>query len=101
MFSSFHSRIGVLVFIAILASTLSFAASVSVSPSVGPPTTKATATGAGFSSGETVNVTLDSAALGSATATSAGTFSLAVVVPRPTQPGAHTVQATGQTSGLT
>src|SRR6202521_4423433 len=76
------------------------AATVSVSPAAGPPTTKASATGSGFTAGETVTLTFDTSAAGSAIADSTGNFTQPVLVPKSAQPGAHTVQAAGQTSGL-
>src|ERR1700716_2175569 len=76
------------------------AATVSVSPTAGPPTTKATATGSGFTAGETVTLTFDTSAAGSAVTDSAGNFTQPVLVPKSAQPGSHTVQAAGQTSGL-
>src|SRR3984893_10075301 len=79
---------------------LAIAASVSISPAIGPPTTKATTTGSGFTAAETLNLVFDSSAAGSATADSTGSFKVVLVVPKSAQPVPHTVKATGQTSGL-
>ncbi|PYX48636.1 MAG: hypothetical protein DMG79_11375, partial [Acidobacteria bacterium] len=75
-------------------------ASISLSPNSGPPTSKTTATASGYSSGETVVVTFDSTTLGTAVADSAGNFTLVLTVSKSAQPGAHTVQASGQASGV-
>src|ERR1700730_10098142 len=79
---------------------LAIAASVSISPAIGPPTAKAITIGSGFTAAETVNLVFDSWAGGSATADSTASFKLVLIVPKSAQPGAHTVKATGQTSGL-
>ena len=83
------------------AASFAATASVSLSPKFGPPTTRTNATGSGFSPGETVTLTSDTATLGTATADSSGNFSLAVTVAKSSQPGPHAVQATGKTSGAT
>ena len=100
--SYFARPLAAIVVLEILAAA-SFAAtaSVSLSPNLGPPTTRTTATGSGFSSGESVTLTFDTATLGHATADSSGNFSLGVTVAKSAQPGSHAVQATGKTSGLT
>jgi len=90
----------IIILVIIASAEFALAASVSVSPVVGPPTTKATATGSGFTAGETVSLTFDTSAAGSAVADSAGNFTQPMLVPKSAQPGAHTVQATGQSSGL-
>jgi hypothetical protein len=86
--------------ILVASADLALAASVSISPAIGPPTTKATTSGSGFTAAETVNLVFDSSAAGSGTADSTGSFNLLLVVPKSAQPGAHTVKATGQTGGL-
>src|SRR5713226_604717 len=88
-----------IILLIIATAQFALAATVSVSPVVGPPTTKATATGSGFSAGETVSLTFDTSAAGSAVADSSGNFTQPVLVPKSAQPGAHTLQATGVTSG--
>src|ERR1700716_1448369 len=91
----------VLISLVLVASAdLALAASASISPAIGPPNTRATTTGSGFTAAETVNLVFDSSAAGSTTADSTGSFNLVLVVPKSAQPGAHTVKATGQTSGL-
>jgi outer membrane protein assembly factor BamB len=68
-------------------------AMLSLSPSVGPPTTSDTATGSGYPPADSVTVTFDGTAVGSATANAAGTFAAPFVVPASAIPGAHTVAA--------
>jgi uncharacterized repeat protein (TIGR01451 family) len=84
----------------VVASPPSAAPSITLSPHTGPPMTKVTVTGNGFGATETVEVEFDAAPVASATTSSAGSFSTPFHVPRTALPGVHTVQATGQTSGL-
>src|SRR5207244_1377949 len=79
--------------------------SITLKPSVGPPTTKVTVTGTGFGGGETVALTFSGTPVQTnpspITTTSSGTFTDATfVVPASAVPGNHPVKATGQTSGL-
>jgi outer membrane protein assembly factor BamB len=74
--------------------------SVSLSPSVGPPTTLSTVSGTGFGSDETVALTFDSQQVRTAATTSLGSFSATISVPKTALPGAHVVRVTGQTSHL-
>ena len=76
------------------------APSVSLFPSVGPPTSSVTVIGAGFGAGEAVVVTFDSQQVGTGQTNSSGAFSTKFTVPKAALPGAHTVRATGQTSQL-
>ena len=77
-------------------------ATLTLSKVTGPPTTTVTINGAGFGSSETVTATLDTTTtLGTTTTSSTGTFSLGITIPATALPGSHTVQATGQNSGLT
>jgi virginiamycin B lyase len=86
------------------------AKSVTVTPSQGPLGTAVTARGAGFSSGETVNVTYTTGetspktvALCSVTAAGDGTFSCSGSIPADStagSDGAHAIQAKGQTSHI-
>ena len=84
MVSSIRSRLartivlGICVAGILAGASFAVAASVSLLPKSGPPTTKTTATGSGFSSGETVSVTFDTAILGTATTDSAGNFTVDV-----------------------
>jgi len=80
-------------------SALAAAASLSISPAIAPPGSKISARGSGFSPSETVTLAFDTASAGSATADSSGNFIAPIFVPKSAQPGAHTIQATGQTSG--
>ena len=100
---SYFARLfaAILVLEILAAASFAAAASVSLSPKFGPPTTRTTATGSGFSAGESVTLNFDTATLGTATADSSGNFSLAVTVAKSAQPGSHAVQATGKTSGIT
>jgi hypothetical protein len=70
------------------------AAELALSASAGPPGTKLTATGTGFTPGAAVTVSFDATALKSATVGAAGTFKAAVAVPGGASPGAHTFTAT-------
>ncbi len=78
--------------------------SITLSPNVGPPTTKVTVTGAGFGASETVNVYFSAAQVATVpstiTTTSTGTFTASFTVPTSALPGKHAVMATGQTSLL-
>jgi len=76
-------------------------ASITLKPSVGPPTTKVTVAGTGFGAGETVPVDFDATPVASATSSSSGSLSVTFKVPRAAVPGNHQVTAHGQTSGLT
>jgi len=69
-------------------------------PSKGAPTTVVQASGSGFAPGETVALTFDATAVGSATSDGGGAFTTTFTVPASATPGKHLVTATGQTSGL-
>jgi outer membrane protein assembly factor BamB len=71
-----------------------------LSQKVGPPTASVQAYGKGFSHGETVLVEFDTTQVGTATTDATGKFAVRVTVPKSALPGMHTVQATGQSSGL-
>jgi outer membrane protein assembly factor BamB len=73
--------------------------SITLTPGVGPPTTKVSVSGGGFSAGEMVAVDFDATKVATATTSSAGTFSTTFTVPKSAVPGSHPVTATGQTSG--
>src|SRR5258708_578201 len=81
-------------------SSFAFAASLSISPDSGTPTAKTTASGSGFSAGETVSLRFDASTAGSIAADAAGNFAQIVLIPKSAQPGTHTIQALGQNSGL-
>ena len=80
---------------------LAAGASIKLSPTSGPPTSKVTVSGTGFGASETVAITFDTTSVGAATTSSAGAFSQNITVPKSALPGNHTVKATGQTSKLT
>src|SRR2546423_9815230 len=75
-------------------------ATLKLSPSAGPPSSNTTAAGTGFGANESVQILFDSTNVGTATTSSAGAFTKVVQVPGNASPGAHTVQATGLTSGI-
>jgi outer membrane protein assembly factor BamB len=75
------------------------AASLKLSPNIGPPTTVSRAKGAGFSGGEAVDITFDGAHVATATARSDGSFTKKFRIPAPAQPGSHDVVARGEGSG--
>jgi hypothetical protein len=75
---------------------------ITLSKVTGPPTTKLTVKGSGFGTSETVIATFDSTTIvGSTTTGSKGSFSLGITMPATALPGQHSIQATGQSSGLT
>jgi len=82
------------------AAALAPAASLSVSPHAGPPTTKVMLTGAGFQANEAVAVTFDGAPAGQVTADSQGGFHAPNRVPRSAKPGGHVYTASGLVSGI-
>ncbi len=75
-------------------------ATLKLSPAAGPPSSNITAAGAGFGATESVQILFDSTNVGTATTNPAGAFTKVVQVPGTASPGAHTVQATGLTSGI-
>ena len=74
--------------------------SLSLSPTVGPPTITVAVTGASFPGEEEVALTLGSTALGSARADLSGGFLATVRIPRHAGSGRHRITASGKTSGL-
>src|SRR5207248_6588923 len=75
---------------------------ISAFPVSGPPNTNTQVSGKHFGASETVKLTIDtSTSLSSATTNSTGVFSVSVLIPKTELPGAHTITATGQTSGDT
>jgi outer membrane protein assembly factor BamB len=82
------------------AAALAPAASLVVSPAVGPPTTRVTLTGAGFQANEAVSLTFDGAPAGQLSADGQGGFSATKRVPRNAKPGDHVFAATGLVSGI-
>jgi outer membrane protein assembly factor BamB len=77
-------------------------ATITLSTFTGPPTTTVTIRGIGFGSSETVTATFDtSTTLGTTTTSSTESFSLGITIPSTALPGQHSIQVTGQSSGLT
>src|SRR5213594_289389 len=74
---------------------------VTLTPTVGPPTSKVTVAGTGFGASEAVDIAFDSSPLAVAQTDPSGAFSKVVTVPSSALPGTHTVAAQGETSGLT
>ncbi len=72
-----------------------------LSQKVGPPTASVQVHGDGFGHSEPVTVDFGTTQVGTATTDATGKFVVQVTVPRAALPGTHTVQATGQSSGLT
>ncbi len=70
-------------------------ATLSLQPVSGPPTTAVQVTGAGFGSGETVEVAFGTNVLATTTVDQAGSFSATIHVPRSAAAGDHQVTATG------
>jgi len=79
--------------------TLCYGTTLSVTPPSGPPTTRVTLDGSGFSPGETVDLSVGSNVFGKAIADGLGDFTVSAKVPRAFQPGPYTVKATGEASG--
>jgi outer membrane protein assembly factor BamB len=78
------------------------AATVHLSRSAGPPTTRLTVSGGGFGTSETITLSFDSTPVGRTAADASGAFpATAIRVPRHALPGQHRVVATGATSRLT
>src|SRR6266498_5438743 len=75
-------------------------AAIRLAPAVGPPTTGTVVRGTGFGPSETVDLALDGYPQGSAGTDPQGEFSARIEIPASALPGLHTVQATGESSGL-
>jgi outer membrane protein assembly factor BamB len=71
-----------------------------LSPVKGPPTSQVTVGGAHFGPNETVEIRLGTLTVAYGATDGAGVFAEGFQVPREALPGAKTVTATGQTSGL-
>jgi outer membrane protein assembly factor BamB len=71
-----------------------------LNPAVGPPTTVAKAKGSGYGGGEIVALFLDGQRVGSTVTGPSGKFNTSFVVPAVALPGDHTVEAVGQSSGV-
>jgi outer membrane protein assembly factor BamB len=64
-----------------------------LAPTVGPPTTVDHANGAGYPAADSVTVTFDSSTVATATTNAAGMFAVSFPVPASATPGAHAVAA--------
>src|SRR5262249_10785475 len=71
-----------------------------LTPNFGPPTSSVTIKGSGFGAFETVDLEFDAEAVGMAATNGRGSFSQPIAVPGTALPGAHSVTATGEISGL-
>src|SRR5579863_7331027 len=67
----------------------------------GPPTSAVKVSGKHFGINEVVTITFDTTQIGTATTNSSGVFSAKITIPGSATPGLHTIQVTGNTSGLT
>lgn len=72
-----------------------------LSVTAGPPTSRINLTGNGFGASETVQVTFDGTLLNTAATTTGGTFSLAATIPPSALPGKHQIKASGRRSRIT
>src|ERR1041385_1382473 len=75
-------------------------AQINLAKTVGPPTTTSSLTGIGFGASETVDITFDGGQLRRARTGPGGRFATTITIPRSALPGPHTIQATGEGSGL-
>ena len=75
-------------------------AAIRLAPAVGPPTTRTVVKGTGFGPSETVDISFDSHSEGSAETDPQGRFWAPIEIPANALPGAYSVQATGESSGL-
>jgi hypothetical protein len=75
-------------------------AKITLLPVAAPPTSNVKVNGTGFGANETVTFTFDGAPLSpNATTDGTGAFSTKITIPKSALPGAHTIVATGQSSG--
>ena len=75
-------------------------AEIQLRPAVGPPTSATHLSGAGFGSGEQVDVTFDSVHVRTVTTDAGGAFAGRFRIPADAAPGDHDVTATGGSSGF-
>jgi outer membrane protein assembly factor BamB len=71
-----------------------------INPAVGPPTAIVKAKGSGYAGGEVVALFFDGVRVGSDFANRAGKFNTGFTVPAAALPGDHSVEAVGQSSGV-
>lgn len=79
--------------------SLAAGASMTLSPTYGPPTSSVPVKGKGFKASELVSLTFDAISVGSPKAGKTGAFVATIMVPSSAQPGNHVVQAKGKSSG--
>jgi outer membrane protein assembly factor BamB len=70
-----------------------------LSVSVGPPTTITRISGSGYTPGEIVWLSFDQTRVGSSRTDATGAFSRTFRIPAPALPGAHTIRGVGKTAG--
>ncbi|HZU67628.1 MAG TPA: IPT/TIG domain-containing protein [Ktedonobacteraceae bacterium] len=80
---------------------LKTSASITLSPTAGPPTSSITVTGSGFSKNKAVDVYFDTSDEALAGTDGQGAFSITITVPADAVPGTHTVSAVQRYTGLT
>jgi hypothetical protein len=73
---------------------------VSVSPRSGPPGSKTTVTGTGFSPGEQVKIKFDDTVVATVTAGGGGGFTKSITIPGGAKAGKHAITAKGATSAI-
>src|SRR5581483_3643851 len=88
------------IFLSTRVTALAASADIQLSSSVGAPTSSIVVTGSNFQQGEKVIISFDALKAGSTTTDSTGAFKKDITVPANALPGNHSVDATGQTSGL-
>jgi outer membrane protein assembly factor BamB len=97
---TFAGIIGTLLACSLAGSVAAAGPAVSLTPSVGPPTTSVAVQGTGFGASEVVALAFDLQQIGTASTNSSGAFSAKIKIPKAALPGLHAIHATGQTSGL-
>jgi outer membrane protein assembly factor BamB len=75
-------------------------ATLALNPAVGPPTAIVKAKGSGYAGGEVVALFFDGVRVGSDFANRAGKLNTRITVPAAALPGDHSVEAVGQSSGV-
>lgn len=79
--------------------SLATSTSITLLLTFGPPTSIVQVKGKGFKASETVTLTFDTTQVRSVKASTTGSFSTRITVPSTAQPGNHSVQARGKSSG--
>src|SRR5690349_12125861 len=74
-------------------------ATLTLTPTYGPPTSTVKIKGTGFKGGESVLLLFDTTQIKSVTASSTGTFSASITISKSALPGNHPIQAKGKSSG--